>query len=158
MGGELMAKVGKSKTAKKKTTAKVVIAKPVAAKATAALEKKTTKATKGRKEVAQPTVAASAETPAKKVSQKLIETIEKRRQAQGKAPGALFARPAGRRGRRPKGAVEYTPEHQEEDVLTVDADAEGLEYDTGIRVKQQREEGFSLDRFEDFDEELNFDW
>ena len=157
-----MAKVGKSKTAKKKTTAKVVQAKPLAAKAMAAGDKKTTKATKGRKEVSQPAAAAaeaSVGAPVKKVSQKLIETIEKRRQAQGKASGSQhFARPPGRRGRRPKGAVEYTPEHQEEDVLLVDADAEGLEYDTGIRVKQPKEEGFSLDRFEEFDEELNFDW
>lgn len=155
-----MAKVGKSKTAKKKTTtAKAVTAKPATVKLTAVLEKKTTKVTKGSQSVANPIVAASQDVPAKKVSQKLIETIEKRRQAQGKAPGApLFARPAGRRGRRPKGAVEYTPEHQEEDVLMADSDAEGLEYDTGIRVSQPREEGFSLDRFDDHEEELNFDW
>jgi len=94
---------------------------------------------------------------AKKVSQKLLETIEKRRKEQGKAP--MFSRPPGRRGRRPKGSVEYTPENQEEEVLVSDQDNEGLEYDTGIRVKSTKDDaGFSMDRFEDFDEELNFDW
>jgi hypothetical protein len=112
-------------------------------------------------------VAAHAEKAAepKKVSQKLIETIEKRKQqAAGAKPGgkAMFAgKPPGRRGRRPKNAVEYTPEHQEEgsDVFVAESDYEGLEYDTGIRVNKAKDDGaFSLDRFEDFDEELNFDW
>lgn len=91
----------------------------------------------------------------KKVSQRLIETIEKRKQAKAGTPGRV----PGRRGRRPKALAEYIPNNNEEDTYNVDNDYEGLEYDTGIRVKGGKDDaGFSMDRFEDFDEELNFDW
>jgi hypothetical protein len=104
---------------------------------------------------------AAAAQPAqgeKKVSQKLIETIEKRKKAQA-AKSSMFAKPMGRRGRRPKAAVEYTPEHQEEEAYVLESDYEGLEYDTGIRVKENGDDrSFGMDRFEEFDEELNFDW
>lgn len=151
-----MARMGKAKPAK----AKRLKARPAKASRTdkgaqqsPTLRNKTLKVVAKKAETATPAKIDAA----KKVSQKLLETIEKRRKAQGKAP--IFVRPPGRRGRRPKGAVEYTPENQEEEVLVTDSDKEGLEYDTGIRVKQPREDGsFSLDRFEDFDEELNFDW
>jgi hypothetical protein len=99
----------------------------------------------------------------KSLSQKLVDTIEKRKQA--KDSGAahqgskFFVKPPGRRGRRPKNLVDYQPENREEDSYVVESERENIEYDTGIRVAQKREEsGFGLDRFEDFDEELNFDW
>ena len=156
-----MAKVGKPKLAKATRKPRVgITAAPKTAAAKA--KKKPAKSVPALKAVSThpPAQGASAKVTSvngKKVSQKLLETIEKRR-AQGKA-SSLFSRPPGRRGRRPKGSVEYTPEHQEEELFVADADQESLEYDTGIRVKQYREDSaFSLDRFEEFDEELNFDW
>lgn len=99
--------------------------------------------------------ATEASSGEKKVSQRLIETIEKRRQA--KAGG--IPRVPGRRGRRPKALAEYVPNNNEEDSYNNESDYEGLEYDTGIRLKEGKDEaGFSMDRFDDFDEELNFDW
>lgn len=165
-----MAKLGKSRPAKAKKPAVTEIKAPkksVIAKARLTVVKggaKKLKAAAPAKAEAKVAVKGSAKAdvashqkaaaPQKKVSEKLLETIEKRRKAQ-----AVFARPMGRRGRRPKNAVEYTPEHQEEDVLVAEENYEGLEYDTGIRVKQAKDEGgFNLDRFEEFDEELNFDW
>ncbi len=98
----------------------------------------------------------------KKVSQKLLETIERRKrgQAAGNGKGAMFGgKPPGRRGRRPKAVSEYVPGNNEEEAYVLEADHESIEYDTGIRVKEGGEDrGFSLDRFEDYDEELNFDW
>ena len=115
-----------------------------------------------KKKIAAPapvSAAAPVEKTAKKVSQKLIETIEKRKQAQsGNQKGSLFGRPAGRRGRRPKAAVEYTPTNNEDENFAPENDYEGLEYEAGIRVKDGADDkGFSLDRVDDFDEELNFD-
>jgi hypothetical protein len=98
----------------------------------------------------------------KKVSQKLLETIERRKKAQGAngRPGSMFGKAPGRRGRRPKAAMEYVPGNQEEEAgYVLENDYEGLEYDTGIRVKEGGDDkGFNLDRFDDYDEELNFDW
>ena len=98
--------------------------------------------------------------PEKKVSSKLIETIERRKaEQQGKKGGQMFGRPAGRRGRRPKAAAEYTPTNSDEEAYVLESDYEGLEYDTGISVKTPKDDGaFNLERFEDFEEELNFDW
>lgn len=110
---------------------------------------------------AKPTPEADKATSDKKVSQKLLETIERRKKVQGAAGKANsnFGRPAGRRGRRPKAAVEYTPGNQEEEAYVLESDYEGLEYDTGIRVKEGGDDrGFAVERFDDFDEELNFDW
>lgn len=149
-----MAKMGKSKLEKVKKPGPSAAVSGKASLLKAVPAKKVVKASAKRE--ATPVVQATASLPAKKVSQKLIETIQKRRQTQGKAP--LFSKPPGRRGRRPKGAVEYTPENQEEDVFVMDADSESLEYDTGIRVNKAREDGaFNMERFEEFDEELNFD-
>ncbi len=109
------------------------------------------------------TTAKKAE--GKKLSPKLLEAIEKRQSAKaadskGK-PTNPFGRPMGRRGRRPKRLAEYTPTNGEEgsnEQVENENQYEGLEYDTGIRVKEhQSDEMFSMDRFEDFDEELNFD-
>lgn len=110
--------------------------------------KATTATAAAAKAVAAPTEGA------KKVSQKLLETIEKRKKAKG-----MFGKPPGRRGRRPKNAAEYTPSNQEEDGYVLEQDMEGIEYDTGIRMKEGGDEsGFALDRFDDFEvEELNFD-
>lgn len=99
--------------------------------------------------------------PEKKVSSKLIETIERRKaEQQGRKGGnQMFGRPAGRRGRRPKAAAEYTPTNSDEEAYVLESDYEGLEYDTGISVKSPKDDGaFNLERFEDFEEELNFDW
>ncbi len=113
--------------------------------------------------VAKP-IATPVDTAAKKtVSQKLLETIQRRNQQKAAVNGAngqkaFGARPPGRRGRRPKN-VEYTPGQNEEESYVYEAENENLTYDTGIRVSEKKDDaGVSLDRFEDFDEELNFDW
>lgn len=106
----------------------------------------------------------------KVVSQKLIETIEKRKAVQqtaAKVPGKPnpFAPPPKRRGRRPKN-IEYKPENsEEEESVASESDYTGIEYDTGIRLREggnegghREDRGFSFERMEDFDEELNFDW
>ena len=157
-----MARMGKAKPVKaKRLKVRVVKAartdKSIIVNNNPTLRNKTLKVLAKKQEAAAAAAPVAKADVAKKVSQKLLETIEKRRKEQGKAP--MFSRPPGRRGRRPKGAVEYTPENQEEEVLVSESDNEGLEYDTGIRVKQTKDDaGFSMDRFEDFDEELNFDW
>jgi len=110
--------------------------------------------------------AISTETPAaktgdKKVSQKLLETIERRKKGQEAGKGSQFySKPPGRRGRRPKAASEYIPGNQnEEEAYTLENDYTGIEYDTGIRVREGGEDrGFNVERFDDYDEELNFDW
>jgi hypothetical protein len=111
-----------------------------------------------------PKLTAKAEGEAKsqgdrKVSQRLLETIERRKKGQAEGGKGLFAKPPGRRGRRPKAVSEYVPGNNEEETFVMENDYEGIEYDTGIRVKEGGEEkGYNLDRFEDYDEELNFDW
>ena len=104
----------------------------------------------------------------KKLSEKLLATIEKRKAEQAtKAPA--FSKPRGRRGRRPKNLVDYQPyseDQQQDDPYAYPSENENLEYDTGIRVSGQstggalmRDDGsVVMDRVEDFDEELNFDW
>lgn len=93
----------------------------------------------------------------KQVSQKLLETIERRKMEKAGQKG-FFTKPPGRRGRRPKN-VEYTPGQNEEESYVYEAEHERLEYDTGIRVAQKSDDGaLSMERFEEFDEELNFDW
>jgi hypothetical protein len=134
------AEVKNTKKAGKKTAAKVTVLVPAAA------------LSKEKKSVKSKAAPAS-------ISQKLLETIEKRKQAaESKKPGSgMPGRPRGRRGRRPKN-MEYTPQHNEEDSYTMESEYETLEYDTGIRVKDSKDEfGGGLDRFDDFDEELNFD-
>ena len=147
-----MARLAKSKTLGAKPKAK---AAPAKAKLSAVKE------IPAKAEPKKKAAAVVQAEPAKKVSQKLIETIEKRKQEQAKAGGVpnRFGKPAGRRGRRPKN-VHYTPQNSgDDDSYTNEAEYEGLEYDTGIRVASKGDEGsFSSDRFEEFDEELNFDW
>ncbi len=130
--------------AKPKLSAK---AKPVVAAKSAKVDSTTAKKTEG-----------------KKLSAKLLEAIEKRQSAKAadsKGKPNPFGRPMGRRGRRPKRLAEYTPTNGEEssnEQVENENQMEGLEYDTGIRVKEhQSDEMFSMDRFEDYDEELNFD-
>lgn len=75
------------------------------------------------------------------------------------SPNAMFARPAMRRGRRPKALAEYQPANNEEEDNKEDIDYRGLEYDTGIRVAKPKDENpFNMERFDDYDEELNFDF
>jgi hypothetical protein len=91
------------------------------------------------------------------IAEKLAHALEKRKtqSPDGKTPPV---KPKGRRGRRPKALAEYTPTHNEEDVLGADFDYQGLEYDTGITVSKSRDEGaFSLDSVDEI-EELNFDY
>ena len=154
MGGELMARLGKSKPVKTDEVM-VAAAKEVTKAARGKGAKKSEPAKRDSAKTATPADVSSA---AKKVNPKLLETIERRKKA-AQAVGAKpsFGRPAGRRGRRPKNLVDYTPEHQEEDGLAMEPDYEGLEYDTGIRVAQGGEDRrYNVDV--DFDEELNFDW
>lgn len=93
----------------------------------------------------------------KKLSSRLLETLEKHRQK--RAAQLAAARPKGRRGRRPKVSLDYVPEHQEEDAYVLEQEFESLQYDTGIPVPSKGEDGaLTLDRSEDFDEELNFEW
>lgn len=161
-----MAKAVKSKVRRGvkavKTTPKKAASKKVAkttAKAAVAVNKVTAKA-----------VAASkvAEESKKKLSEKLLATIEKRKAEQA-AKKPAFSKPRGRRGRRPKNLLEYQPysEDQQDDPYAENNENENLEYDTGIRVTSTssfsgsylREDGsVVMERVEDFDEELNFDW
>ncbi len=135
--------IAKANVTSKKTL--VAKAKPTTAKAVSA-EASPTKKNEG-----------------KKISAKLLQAIEKRQtaKADNKSKPSPFGRPMGRRGRRPKRLAEYTPTNGEEgssETVEQDNQNEGLEYDTGIRVKEvQTEDIYSMDRFEDFDEELNFD-
>ncbi len=109
-------------------------------------------------------VKPPGKTEKKELSQRLVDTIERRKQAKESSSGQhqgskFFVKPPGRRGRRPKNLVDYQPENREEDSYVVESERENIEYDTGIRVSERKEEaGFGSDRFEDFDEELNFDW
>jgi hypothetical protein len=168
-----MAKAVKSKSSKSAQKNRNVVNKNQKKAVSLAGKKKTTEKVvkaKAKEKVpaqgaakSQALVSPPAKTEKKELSQKLVDTIEKRKQA--KESGAqhqgskFFVKPPGRRGRRPKNLVDYQPENREEDTYVVEAERENIEYDIGIRVSEKREEsGFGLDRFEDFDEELNFDW
>jgi len=97
---------------------------------------------------------------AKKLSAKFLEAIERRKSSQGERKDEFkpFAKPAGRRGRKPKNLADYTPAHQEEESYVLESEMERLEYDTGIRAPGGGDDaGFSMDRVDDFDEELNFE-
>lgn len=130
--------------------------------------KKASVAAKGDKETKKK-VTASAKTAAPKAAAKPATEVakataapvpEKKKTDKAGAPGnGMFGRPAMRRGRRPKALAEYQPSNQEEEEYNPDLDYRGLEYDTGIRVNKAKDDGpFSLDRFDDYDEELNFDY
>ena len=71
----------------------------------------------------------------------------------------MFSRPQMRRGRRPKAMADYQPNNNEDENREEEVDYKGLEYDTGIRVAKPKDENpFNMDRFDDNDEELNFDF
>lgn len=138
------------KTAPKKATQKKTVAKATV------------------KTVAPAKAAVAIDESKKKLSEKLLATIEKRKAEQASAKPA-FSKPRGRRGRRPKNLLEYQPysEDQQDDPYSDNNENENIEYDTGIRVTSTasfsatylREDGsVVMDRVEDFDEELNFDW
>lgn len=64
-----------------------------------------------------------------------------------------------RRGRRPKALADYTPSHQEENNENQEMDYQGLEYDTGLSLNRRGDDfGLNLDRYDDGEEELNFDY
>ncbi|NBW98648.1 hypothetical protein EBR03_03665 [bacterium] len=160
-----MARAVKSKVGRGVKKAKVT-KKPrtkLAPKTKPAVRTAKTKTIKPVQVMATPVV--SAEESKKKISEKLLATIEKRKAEQAKNPA--FSKPRGRRGRRPKNMVDYQPysEEQQDDPYAYPSENENLEYDTGIRVSSpsssgvfREDGGVSLDRVEDFDEELNFDW
>lgn len=96
---------------------------------------------------------ATAPSGEKKISSALLESIERRK----KSAGAFGGKPGFRRGRRPKNA-DYQPSNNEEESYQGENELESIRYDTGIRVGGgDADSGFSLDRFDDYDEELNFD-
>lgn len=116
------------------------------------------------KVVAKPATEAKrvSDSARKNLAQKIAETLEKRRlakQALGLEKPPAEEKPKARRGRKPKALVEYTPTHTEDDDYSADVDYQGLEYDTGISVaKGGDDSGLSMDRFDDHEEELNFDY
>ncbi len=142
---------------------KAVVRKPVVVAKTHAKAQKAELAPKAKPTKAIVANSSSKKAEGKKLSSKLLEAIEKRQNAKATGPGkpSPFGRPMGRRGRRPKRLAEYTPTNGEEnssDQMENENQMEGLEYDTGIRLKEvKNEDMFSMDRFEDYDEELNFD-
>ncbi len=152
-----MAKLAKSRREKTTTKAKASVRKP-----DRALTLRGKNDAAPEKTAPTPTPAADAG-PSKKISQKFLEAMEKRKTqgGWGARKGALFGgKPPGRRGRRPKASAEYTPENNSEEAYVLESEYERIEYDTGISYKQpggSKDESFSLDRFDDFDEELNFD-
>ena len=54
--------------------------------------------------------------------------------------------------------MDYNPENQEDDSYAGETEFESIENDTGIRVAQRREEGFSFDYADESVSELNFDY
>ena len=137
-----------------KEKTKKFIKKPITKKLSAAA----TKPKAAAKKAASLEAVKAPVVEKKNVSQKLLETIERRKQERAEKHGAFLAKKPGRRGRRPKN-VEYTPNNNEEDQYVFEPGYERLEYDTGIRLKDHSEDASGgLDRVEDFDEELNFDW
>lgn len=158
-----MAKPAKSRREKTTTKAKAAVRKVV--DRAVSLQTKTSAAPAGKQAApATPANAAPAQDAAssKKISQKFLEAMEKRKTqgGWGARKGSMFGgKPPARRGRRPKASAEYTPENNSEEAYVLESEYERIEYDTGISYKQPQggEDGFSLERFDDFDEELNFD-
>ncbi|NBX93869.1 MAG: hypothetical protein EB120_04415 [Proteobacteria bacterium] len=163
-----MARAVKSKVRRGVKLAKAIskksVAKPARIKKTVTKVAAIKSGTKIMKKVS--VEVASSEAAKKKLSEKFLATIEKRKAEQDKKPA--FSKPRGRRGRRPKNLTDYQPysEEQEDDQYSYQSENENLEYDTGIRVQNAPQTGIAfrddglvtLDRVEDFDEELNFDW
>lgn len=143
-----------------KKTAVKQVKKVVAKKITAAPKKLVVKEVQAQpkniKKNTDKIAAKAAELLAKKAENPVADG------AKAKPKNTMFGksagRPPGRRGRRPKN-MDYQPSNNEEETSYVlESDYESLEYDTGIRLKDGKEDLMSLDRVEDFDEELNFDW
>lgn len=100
-------------------------------------------------------VAKATKRGGKAIAPRLLEALERRRRASEENDSGPV-KPAGRRGRRPKaGYTEYQPD---EEGVSAEPETESLEYDTGIKVARKEDEFGALDRSEDFEEELNFDW
>jgi hypothetical protein len=157
-----MAKLAKSRREKTATKAKAAVRKVVERALT--LRSKDNNNAASEKSVPASAKPAPDAASSKKISQKFIEAMEKRKTqgGWGARKGSMFGgKPPARRGRRPKASnSEYTPENNSEEAYVLESEYERIEYDTGISCKKPAtasEDGFSLDRFDDFDEELNFD-
>lgn len=152
-----MAKTAKShhgltKPLKKQQQQKAIPAK--GSKKVAGAAKTTTKVTAKKLAVAPPTEAKKEAVVAKPAGKPTPVVGDPK-----KGPGNMFARPQMRRGRRPKALADYKPNSDEEENREEEVDYKGLEYDTGIRVAKPRDDNpFNMDRFDDYDEELNFDF
>lgn len=156
-----MAKLAKSRREKTTTKAKASVRKVVErALSMRSKNKNNNAAPEKAVEKVTATPAESTASSTKKISQKFLEAMEKRKSqgGWGARKGSMFGKPA-RRGRRPKASAEYTPENSNEEGYVLEEQFERIEYDTGISYKSQGGDdgSFSLDRFDDFDEELNFD-
>lgn len=147
------------------------------AKRARAVSNQSGKSTKSRgkrkvEKIAAPIVEAKGKRTAKahgagpltkeEASSKLLEKIRQRKSQGQESAGAknTFGQPVRRRGRRPKGMEDYQPYREDqEDGLAADDPVEQIQYDTGIQIAAGGEDAsFRLERDEDFDEELNFDW
>ena len=160
MGRSAQLKRGKAKTKKKRSSAALSLAKPAK---TASSEKSKPSRTKPAKVSVK--AKANDTKPSKRksvpsglsVAELLAERLRKRRE-QEENPDDFDGPPKrSRRGRRPKNISDYSNQNDEPGYGS-DADYRGLEYDTGIRVKKSAEDkGFVAERYDDFEEELNFD-
>ncbi len=157
-----MAKLAKSRREKTTTKAKASVRKVVErALSMRSKNKNNNAASEKTKEKVASTPVEGTASSAKKISQKFLEAMEKRKSqgGWGARKGSMFGKPPARRGRRPKASAEYTPENSNEEGYVLEEQFERIEYDTGISYKSQGgdDSSFSMDRFDDFDEELNFD-
>jgi len=145
-----------SETASGKSRAKRVRATTQKSKSIAAKSNEKSTTTKGRAELkaSLKVVKGGAEGEKKDIKTLLIESIERRKQL----AEANIKPPPKRRGRKPKDVSEYNAA-QDDDAFGTETEIENLQYDTGIQIKKETDEfGIALDRFEEYDEELNFDW
>lgn len=165
MGSSAVAKKSKPKTAKKESSVALPVAKSskpsLASKKTVQVKAK--KVTKGGSAKTDRAISDTkhsysdrVETRGLSVAEMLAERLRKRRE-QEENPDGMDAPRRSRRGRKPKNVSDFSGPN-EESGMNSDTDFRGLEYDTGIRVRNSADEnGFVLDRSDDFEEELNFD-
>ena len=92
---------------------------------------------------------------------RILEAIERRKKLQAQnqeaAVEVVAEPPKKRRGRKPKN-IDINPNQPMEDDSFGETEYECVETATGIRAAKLRDDAFSLDRFADSDEELNFEY
>ena len=92
---------------------------------------------------------------------RILEAIERRKKLQAQnqeaAAEVVAEPPKKRRGRKPKN-IDINPNQPMEDDSFGETEYECVETATGIRAAKLRDDVFSLDRFADSDEELNFEY